>query len=84
MKLATKEDLETMKRGEPVLVNLVDDVPDICLFLEYIPARKKILVLDTFIKDKHGRYIPNIAEYDRCMLIEANDEFYARLAHSKE
>jgi len=84
MKLATKEDLETMKRGEPVIVDLTSEVPDLCLFLEYIPSRKKVLVLDTFLKDKHGRYIPNIAEYDRCILIEANDEFYARLAHTKE
>lgn len=83
MKLATRDDLESMKRGEPVIVGLTDEVPDICLFLEYIPSRKKILVLDTFLKDKHGRYFPNIAEYDRCLIIEANDEFYAKLAHTK-
>ena len=82
MKLATHDDLVEMKRGTPVIVNLVDDIPDICLFLEYIPSRKKILVLDTYLKDKQGRYHANICEYDRCLMLELTEDDMATLAHT--
>ena len=82
MRLATHDDLVAMERGTPVIVNLVDEIPDISLFLEYIPTRKKILVIDTYLKDKQGRYHANICEYDRCLMLELTDEQMATLAHT--
>lgn len=83
MRLATKEDLLKMERGTPVVVDITSDVPDICLFIGYNSVSKKILVLDTFLKDKHGRYIPNVHEYDRCLLLELTDEKLANLHYNK-
>lgn len=80
MRLALHEDLLEMKKGTPVLVNLTDSVSDIGLFVEYLPSKRKVVVNDCFSLGRDKRYHANVHEYDKCMIIDADEAFFKTLA----
>jgi len=73
MKLATEEELQHMKAGTPVLINVADSICDIGLFVSYNKETKKVLVQDSFLRDKNGRYFGNLCEYTRVFDLSGQD-----------
>jgi hypothetical protein len=79
MKKATREDLMNLSAGTPVVVDINEGVCDIAIFLQFNPKTEKILVMDCLLKNKDGRYIENVCEYDECRLVPSDRESILRL-----
>jgi hypothetical protein len=77
MKLASEKDLQQMKAGTPLLVNIADTICDIGLFVSYDEKTKKILVQDSFLKNKNGQYFGNLCEYTR--VFDLSDQDFTKM-----
>jgi hypothetical protein len=68
MKIATKEEVQVLKPGQIIFVDVDDKITTMASFIKYDEETDSILTVDCTIADSQGNPHYNICEYKKCFI----------------